>query len=97
MIGQELCDGCLVEAKANLGFFAKQAEARHGSLDRLHVYAPQIHEEDNLELELRVLRHGNVAAHVGVVLVVEQEHVAQEEDLAQPLEHVRVVVDLMLY
>ena len=97
VIRQELRDGHLVKAEPDLGLLAEKTKAGHGRLDRLHVHTPQINKEHNLQLELCMFGHRYVAAHVGAVLVVQQEHVAQEKNLAQPLEHICVVVDLVLH
>ncbi len=96
MVGEDLGDGHFVEAEADFGLFAEEAEAGHGGLDGVDVDAPQVDEEDDLELELGVFGHGDVAALVGGVLVVEEEGVAEEEDLAEPFEDVGVVGDLVL-
>ncbi|RNA20785.1 hypothetical protein BpHYR1_050684 [Brachionus plicatilis] len=96
MVGQELSDGHFVEAKANFGLLAKQTKTGHGCFDGVHVYAPQIHKKNYFELELGVLGHGYVAAHVRVIFVVEQKCVAQYQNFSKPLEHVCVVDNLVL-
>jgi len=96
VVGQDLSDGHFVEAEADFGLLTEEAEAGHGGLDGVHVDTPQVDEEDDLELELGVLGHGDVAALVGGVLVVEEKGVAEEEDLAEPFEDVGVVTDLVL-
>ena len=97
MVRQQLRDRHFIEPVADLGLFTKQTEAGHGRFDRVHVNAPQVHEEHDFQLQLGMLGHRNIAAHVGVVLVVEQKGVPQNQDLAQPLENVRVVGDLVLH
>ena len=86
MVGQQLVDGVLVEAKADFGLLAEQAEAGHGRFDCVHIDAPQIDEKDDFELELGVFGHGNVGAHVGVVFIVQEEEIAEQQNLAKPRE-----------
>lgn len=49
VIGQKLCDGHFVKAKAYLGLFTKQTKTRHGRLHGVHVNAPQVDKEDDLQ------------------------------------------------
>ena len=82
VVRQELAHGHLVKAEANLGLGTKETKAGHGRFDRVHVYAPQIDEENDLELELSVFSHGYVGADIGRLLVVEEESVAEKKNLA---------------
>ena len=50
----------------------------------------------HLELDVRLLADAQVRADVGVLLVLAQEVVAADEDVAQPLEDLRVLDDLVL-
>ena len=62
----------------------------------LHVDGPKIHEEDDLQLDVRLTTDGNAGAHVGVLAMPQQELVPADQDLPHPLEDVRVVEDLVL-
>ena len=51
---------------------------------------------DNLELDVSLSADGNVAADVRVLAVLLQKLDVADENLAQPLEDLRVVEDLVL-
>ena len=49
-----------------------------------------------LQFDVSLPTHGDVAAHVSVLLVALQEVVLRDEDLPQPLQDVGVVENLVL-
>ena len=95
VIGQQGENGRLVEAEANVRLVGEESETGHGDLHRLGVDGPEIDEEDDLQLRVRVLGHGNVRAEIGVLLVMNKKGVAKNENLSQPAQDRSVLVDLV--
>ena len=62
----------------------------------LNIYCIDVSDATHLELDVRLLADAQVRADVGVLLVLAQEVVAADEDVAQPLEDLRVLDDLVL-
>ena len=56
----------------------------------------RVYQYTHLQFDMGLYADRNVAAHVGVGAVFLQEAVATHEDVAQPLENLRVVDDLVL-
>ena len=96
IVGQEDAGRHLVGAAANVGLLAEQGEAGHADQDGFGVDAPEVHEQDHLQLDMGLPTDGNLRAHVGVVTVFFQELIATLENLAQPLHDARVVDDQVL-
>ena len=65
----------LIASPTNVGLLAEQREAGHGHGHGVHVDGPEVHEEDNLQLDVRLPADGDAAANVGVLPVPEQKQI----------------------
>ena len=62
----------------DIRLLTEEGEAGHGHRHGVHVDGPKVHEEDDLELDVRLPADGDAAAHVGVLAVPEQEKVSRQ-------------------
>lgn len=54
VVRQQVGDGDVVAAAADVGLLAEQVEAAHRHQHGVHVDAPQVQEEDHLQLDVRL-------------------------------------------
>ena len=76
--------------------YYKVSRKTTSSYKRIHIHVLQGEQKNHLKFDVCLAADGNVAADVGVVAVLLQKLNVANENLAQPLEDLGVVENLML-
>lgn len=96
IVGHQIRNSNFIGTATYLGLLAQQRKAAHGNQNGVHVDAPKVQKEDDLQLDVGLLANGYLTAQVCVLLVAGQEGVPADQYLPQPFQYVGVVHYLVL-